>query len=207
MYIPNIYKNVDKDAIHSFIKENGFATLVNQVQGRSWATHIPIEITQDQNGNDVLYGHIAKANPQGNNFKEEGEVLVIFQGPHSYISSSWYNYEEVPTWNYIAVHLYGKIKIIEGDELFHSINSLVDKYEANSKNPISLEQMSEKTLKKMKGIIGFKILITEIQGKRKLSQNKDEENYNNVINQLNQSTDKGAQEIAKCMKHLKNKEN
>ena len=87
----------------------------------------------DENGEDVLVGHMSKLNPQWGNFHDNEEVLAIFNGPHTYVSSSWYEKENVPTWNYIAVHVYGKIKIIVGAELLNSLRKLVDKYEKKDK--------------------------------------------------------------------------
>ena len=92
---------------------------------KSIATHIPLELSKNKLGKDILQGHVSKANPQWHHFKNNTEVLAIFTGPHGYISSSWYDFEEVPTWNYIAVHVYGTIKIIEGEELYNSLKQLV----------------------------------------------------------------------------------
>ena len=108
MYIPQHYRNENLKEVREFIINNSFGILINQIDGKPWATHIPLELDKDSNGKDILYGHIAKANPQWKYFDDASEVLCIFNGPHSYVSSSWYKEEEVPTWNYIAVHIYGK---------------------------------------------------------------------------------------------------
>jgi transcriptional regulator len=142
MYIPQHYQNENIEEVKDFLKHNSFGILINQVAGKPWATHIPLELDVDENGKPVLEGHISKANPQWKNFEENSEVLCIFNGPHSYISSSWYKEEEVPTWNYIAVHVYGTIKILDEEAVLASLHKLVDKYEANSKNPISIENLS-----------------------------------------------------------------
>lgn len=110
MHIPHHYKNENISEVKDFLKSNSFGILVNQVNGKPWATHIPLELDVDAGGNDILVGHIAKANEQWKGFEENEEVLCIFNGPHSYISSSWYKKRDVPTWNYIAVHIYGTIK-------------------------------------------------------------------------------------------------
>jgi transcriptional regulator len=174
MYIPDSYKNQNIEEVKEFLKANSFGILVNQVAGKITGTHIPMELDQDQNGEDVLVGHIAKRNPQSKNFQEDAEVLAIFNGPHSYISSSWYQKEDVPTWNYIAVHVYGTVKIIEGEALFEAMKKLVDKYERNSEKPVSVEKMSSKTLQQINGVIGFSIRIQEIQAAYKLSQKNEE---------------------------------
>ena len=112
MYIPAIYKNENQEEIEQFIHENGFAILVNQTHDKPWATHIPLELDHDNDGNTILVGHISKENPQGESFKTNTDVLAIFTGPHAYISSSWYDHENVPTWNYTAVHVYGNVTIL-----------------------------------------------------------------------------------------------
>jgi len=200
MYIPNHYKNENIKEVKDFLIKNSFGILLNQNKGRISGTHIPMELNTDKNGKDILSGHISKTNPQWNNFNDKEEVLAIFNGPHSYVSSSWYKKENVPTWNYIAVHIYGTIKIIEGDELLSSLKKLVDKYESNSENPVSVENLSEKSLKQINGIIGFNIHINEIQATYKLSQNRDDSDYHNVIEKLEKTKDSGSMEIAKEMR-------
>ncbi|NNL09449.1 MAG: FMN-binding negative transcriptional regulator, partial [Croceitalea sp.] len=112
MYIPHYYKNEDLNEIKAFITQNAFGILINQVDGKPWATHIPLELEEDAQDKGFLVGHIAKANQQWRAFSEPQEVLCIFNGPHSYVSSSWYHEEEVPTWDYIAVHVYGQLKVL-----------------------------------------------------------------------------------------------
>jgi transcriptional regulator len=109
MYIPDIYRNENRSEIIRFIEENSFAILVNQSNNKINATHIPLFVEESNENQLVLSGHISKLNPQSENFAENGTILAIFSGPHSYISSSWYDYEEVPTWNYLAVHVEVKI--------------------------------------------------------------------------------------------------
>lgn len=133
MYIPDIYKNENQEEIIDFLQKNSFGILVNQTNGRLWATHIPLELDTDKNGKQILHGHISKENPQWESFANNDTVLAIFSGANSYISSSWYDYENVPTWNYIAVHVYGTIKIIEGEAVIESLKKLVDKYEKAQK--------------------------------------------------------------------------
>ena len=121
MYIPDIYKNENQEEIKDFLNKNSFGILINQTNGKLCATHIPLELDNNKNGKQVLYGHISIENPQWNGFLDNDEILAVFSGPHSYISSSWYDHENVPTWNYIAVHIYGKIKIIEGEAVVESL--------------------------------------------------------------------------------------
>lgn len=200
MFIPHHYKNENIEEVKDFLEQNSFGILINQVAGKPWATHIPLELDADEKGKDVLVGHIARANPQWKNFEANSEVLCIFNGPHSYISSSWYKEEEVPTWNYIAVHVYGTIKILDEEAVLASLHKLVDKYEANSKNPISIDNLSKKTMRQIKGIVGFQIKIDKIQAAYKLSQGR-EQDHPKIISALEEQKTSGAQEIAK---HIKN---
>jgi len=123
--------------------------------------------------------------------------------PHAYVSSSWYDHENVPTWNYIAVHVYGKIRIIEGDILKTRLGKLVDKYEAKMENPVSVDRMSEEFVEsEIRGIVGFEIVITEIQAAMKLSQNRDDKNYKRIIKNLEKQGDVGSLKIAEKMKRF-----
>lgn len=199
MYIPHKYKNENIEEVKDFLKKNSFGILINQVAGKPWATHIPIELDVDEDGKDILISHISKANPQWQYFRENDNVLCVFNGPHSYISSSWYKEEEVPTWNYIAVHVYGKIKILNEKEVLESMYKLVDKYEAHSKDPISLDNLSKKTLRQIKGVVGFQISIDTIQAAYKLSQGR-EHDHPKIISELESRHNPNSKEIAMIMK-------
>ena len=203
MYIPNCFKNENIEEVKNFLKENGFGILISQDDGKMTGTHIPMELDIDENRENVLVGHIAKANPQSKHLRNTGDVLVIFNGPHSYVSSSWYQKENVPTWNYLAVHIYGKLKIIDGEELLDSLKKLVDKYEKSSKNPVSVERMSSRTLKQINEIVGFSIKINTIQAAYKLSQNRNDTDYHNITRELEITGDSNARGIAEEMKKLK----
>ncbi|MFT5738226.1 MAG: transcriptional regulator [Maribacter sp.] len=198
MYTPSQYKNEDINEIKEFIRQNSFGILVSQVDGKPWATHIPLELDTDENGADIIVSHIAKANPQWQSFSDTKEVLCIFNGPHSYVSSSWYQAEEVPTWNYIAVHVYGTLRIIEEQAVIASMHKLVDKYEQNSECPISIHKLSPKTMRQVKGVVGFQIQITDIQATKKLSQGR-EEDHPRIIEEL-EKQDPRAIAVAKVMK-------
>ena len=200
MYIPAIYKNENPEAIHAFIKKNSFGILVNQVDEKLWATHIPFELEIQKEGKQVLYGHVSKENPQWKSFVSSEQILVIFSGPNSYISPSWYDHENVPTWNYSAVHVYGSIKIIEGEALLYALKKMIDKHEWHSENPIRMEDLSAETMKQTEGIVAFEIEINEIQAIQKLSQNRDDKNYENIISQLEKKEEPDSTAMAKEMK-------
>ena len=199
MYIPELYKNENQEEIQNFIHQNGFGILVNQTNGKLWATHIPL-LLEEKNGKQILVGHISRENPQAESFKTNDEVLALFSGAHSYISSSWYDHENVPTWNYLAVHIYGKLKIHSLDETIEALKRLVDKYEAKSEKPVRIEDLSKKTMLQARGIVSFEIEITAIEAKKKLSQNRDDKNYKTIISKLENSNDFQSIEVAKEMK-------
>jgi transcriptional regulator len=199
MYIPKFYKNENQEDIQNFINQNGFGILVNQTNGKLWATHIPL-LLEEKDGKQILVGHVSKINPQAESFQDNDEVLAIFSGAHSYISSSWYDHENVPTWNYLAVHVYGKLTIYNHEQAVDSLKSLVDKYEAKSKNPVRVEDLSSKTMREARGIIAFEIEITAIEAQKKLSQNRDDKNYKNIISELEKTNDTQAIAIANEMK-------
>ena len=200
MYIPEIYKNENQEEIREFIQANSFGLLINQANEKLCATHIPLKLEINEEGKDILCGHISKENPQWNGFIHNDQILAVFSGPHSYISSSWYDHENVPTWNYVAVHVYGKIKIIEGEAVIESLKKLVDKYEKKSENPVRVEDLSTKTMMQSRGIVAFEIEITEIQATRKLSQNRDKKNHQNIVHELEKANTNQSIAIANEMK-------
>ncbi|OGS73799.1 MAG: protease [Flavobacteria bacterium RIFCSPLOWO2_12_FULL_31_7] len=201
MYIPDIYVNENRNEILRFIEENSFAILINQSSGKINATHIPLFIEESENNQLILSGHISKLNPQSENFEENGNVLAIFSGAHSYISSSWYDYEEVPTWNYLAVHLEGKIEILNEEQKLLHLENLVNKYEKNNENPISTKSLSKETMRQAIGIIAFNIIVENIDAVKKLSQNKSENNKKSIISHLEKIDNENAKSIANEMKN------
>ncbi len=200
MYIPELYKNENREEFENFVHQNGFAILVNQTQGKLWATHTPLLLETHEDGKLILTGHISKANPQALSFNDNDEVLAIFSGAHAYISSSWYDHENVPTWNYLAVHVYGKVRVYNHEEALDFLKKLVDKYEAKSKNPVRVENLSEKTMREARGIVAFEIEITNLEAQKKLSQNRDDKNYRNIITELKKTKENQALAVAEAMK-------
>ena len=140
MYIPKYFRNNNQQEIEAFISKNTFAVLVTYDGQKPVATHLPLELETAINGEKVLRGHIARGNPQWRSFENNHQALAIFSGPHSYVSSSWYNHINVPTWNYIAVHVYGQIKILTEEEVYASLKNLINKYEVVSKNPVTIKR-------------------------------------------------------------------
>lgn len=197
MYIPKHFKMDDKEMMYDIIEANGFATLMAQHQGYPNATHLPLLLDKESG---YLYGHFARANEQWQDIRDQ-EVLVVFQGPHCYISPSWYETDRaVPTWNYVAVHVYGQVEFIETDELKTSLRDLVLNYEQPT-SAYQFDEVDSGLLDGMaKGVVGFKIQISRMEGKAKLSQNHSEERKKRVISQLEQSGNQDEQQIAVLMK-------
>lgn len=190
MYIPRRYEEKDKEKIYSFIKENSFGILISVTEGTPAGTHIPLLLEKDAEGNDILMGHISKGNEQKYALTDGAKVLVIFPGPHAYISPRWYTQMNVPTWNYISVHVYGTVKIVEGEALKAALARLVNNYEHTLPNPVTVEEIPEKTYQEnFRGIVGFEIKIEEVQAAYKLSQNRDEKSYHSVIGHLDEGDD------------------
>ncbi|MGG1227733.1 FMN-binding negative transcriptional regulator [Bacillus halotolerans] len=204
MYIPKYYKVTNVDDIWDFVQNNSFGTIVTTAQGKPIATHLPLQLMKE---GDTYYitGHIAYGNPQWRTFETCEDVLVMFQGPHAYISSSWYEKENVPTWNYQAVHVYGTASILNEEELKHDLTMLLQKYEKNRENPVLWDKLSPQLLEsQLKGIVGFKMKVEEIQASYKLSQNRNEKDYMNIIDQLRHEGNPNSKQMAELMeKRLK----
>lgn len=198
MYTPKHFKPEDDAAVLEFIKQNGFGTLISHVDGQLWATHLPLLLSAD---GATLIGHVSRGNKAWKDFNSDQEVLAIFQGAHTYISSSWYNHENVPTWNYTAVHVYGRVRILSEDQLRQSLKVLTDKYEKDSEHPVTVEKLSGEYMKKaLPGIVGFEIEIARIEAAYKLSQNRDEVSYHSIIRELEKRGDRQSVEVAAEMK-------
>jgi transcriptional regulator len=185
MYIPRRYEEKDHEKIQAFISENSFAILISVLDGMPVGTHIPLLQEKDDQGRDILIGHISRGNDQKLSLADGAKVLAIFAGPHAYVSPRWYTQINVPTWNYIAVHVYGTINLIEGEALRAALSRLVNNYEQHLPRPVDIGEIPEKQLQaEMRGIVGFQILIEDIQAAYKLSQNRDEQSYHQVIEKL-----------------------
>jgi transcriptional regulator len=201
MYTPPYAQIENTGEVQRFIRENGFATLVSQFEGRLCATHTPLILNEE--GTHLL-GHIAKANGQQKGFSQGGEVLAIFQGPHTYISSSWYDHENVPTWNYIAVHVYGALSVIDGAAALDFLKKLTNKYEAHSERRVTVENMSPAYVEReMRGMVAFEIEVSRVEAAYKLSQNRDSKNHENIVKELRKRGDAQSMEIAAAMERHK----
>ena len=204
MYIPKINQLKDHKQIFKFVTTNSFGILVNNAENLPIATHIPMDLSERKDGQWLIQCHIAKANPQWKSLEKNNQSLCIFTGPHAYISSSWYTSVNVPTWNYMAVHLYGKARILKASELKTLLKQQIDTYESNSENPTKMADYETGFIDRLtRAVVGIEIIVEDIQAKYKLSQNKNEHEVNNLIGHLEKSDDPNAINIAKEMKKLK----
>ncbi len=198
MYIPKLYREEDREKIIEFLKKNNFPALVSHDGEKPIATHLPVEIIAGKDGMLTILGHMSRANPQWKSFGEQ-EVLLIFQGAHTYISPRWYNHVNVPTWNYVIVHVYGRVRPVEGEELHLLLSQLVGRHEAGTS--YRLENLPEEFVKKeMKGVFGFALDVTRIDPGYKLSQNREDADHRNIIHELEARGDDHSVEIAREMK-------
>nr|HET6901012.1 FMN-binding negative transcriptional regulator [Ktedonobacteraceae bacterium] len=191
MYIPAHFRENDMSTLQQFIQEYSFGILVTQHEGTPVANHLPFLLDAGRGSQGVLRAHMARGNAQWRMLDETEEVLVIFQGPHSYVSPSWYRddvEESVPTWNYAAVHAYGRPRLIEDStELLRILQASIAENEAQFASPWHLEMSDESLQKKLKAIVGFEIEITRLEGKFKLSQNRSAADQRRVIAALDEA--------------------
>jgi len=198
MYIPKLYREEDRDEILDFLRKNNFPALVTYDGERPIATHLPVEVLEGEQGALTINAHMSRANPQWKTFSDH-EALMIFQGPHTYISPRWYNHVNVPTWNYQMIHVYGQPRILEGYDVYKVMSRLVQNHEAHSE--YRLETLPEDFVQKeIKGIVAFALDVTRIDAGFKLSQNRNDEDHQNIINELHKRQDESSHEVADAMK-------
>ncbi|MEN9563689.1 MAG: hypothetical protein RIR73_1933, partial [Chloroflexota bacterium] len=172
MHIPKLYREEDRTRIVEFLKANSFPALISYDGENLIATHLPVEIVENADGSLTVLGHMSRANPQWKSFGDQ-EVLLIFQGAHTYISPRWYNHVNVPTWNYINIHVYGKVRLLDGEELRDLLSQLVKKHETGT--GYSLDGLpADFVEKEMRGVAGFALDVTRLDAASKLSQNRDD---------------------------------
>ena len=199
MYIPPSFQMSDASEIHAFMRTQSFALLVTQGKAGMVASHLPLLLDAEAGPHGALLGHMARANPQWRDV--EGAALAIFSGPHAYVSPTWYESPgTVPTWNYVAVHAYGEIRLVEDRDGLHDILSRsVAVYEQGMPEPWSFDKSDPDVDKMLKAIVGFRMEISRLEGKAKLNQNHPEERRLKVIRALAAQTGEDSQAIAKLM--------
>jgi transcriptional regulator len=202
VYIPEHFRlRHDGEAV-AFMRANPFAILISSTSDGPFATHLPFFVRAAEE-KVILHGHVAKANPHWRYLEQQPQCLTIFHGAHSYISPSNYTAREsVPTWNYAAVHVYGKARLFSSEADVHDmLHELMETFEPAYR--LQWEELSPKYRENMlRQIVGFEITATKMEGKFKLSQNRTREDQSNVIASLESAEDSAVAGVARMMKAL-----
>ena len=199
MYIPAHNRIDDRETINAFIHAYGFATVITSDGDRPFASHLPVLFDE---ATGTLRSHMARANPQWKQFDPDEELLCIFHGPHAYISPSWYvQQHDVPTWNYGAVHVYGRPSIVdEHDALKAIVIDTTEKYEALMPQPFKLTLSAAEIDRMLRAIVGFSVEITRVEAKFKLGQNRSAEDRAGTVRGLSNSDHLPSIELAEFTK-------
>lgn len=197
MYTPTSFKETDPEILFDLIEKYSFGILFSQHLEYPEATHLPFLVDRKAGDQGKLIAHFAKANKHWKKLDSQKEVLCIFQGPHTYVSPSWYKKRDtVPTWNYATVHVYGKPKVVhQPDELRKMVTDLTHYHESQVKTDWSLEESKTSFEKNLLGIVGLEIEITRLEGKFKFNQNRSKEDQAGVIENLDESIAPGVTDI------------
>lgn len=200
MYIPKQFRKEETNDIIQFIRANSFGVLFSQHEGLPTATHLPFIVSPEEDGSLTLLSHMAKANPQWKTLDSK-DALAVFNGPHAYISASWYEEEDtVSTWNYVSAHAQGKVEVIHDDQtLLHILKEATDFYEKGFEKPWRLEDNLETVESMLNGIVGLRLRVENLQGKWKLNQHHSTERKERVIQQLKKQPHYDSTEIARLM--------
>ena len=202
MYTPKHFNESDRQRVDALIRDFGFATLVSVTPDGPQVTHAPVQLDRQR---PVLIGHLARANPHSAALHDGNVMLVIFHGPHSYISPTWYIDENpripnVPTWNYAAVHVTGVVRRIDDDVAkWQIVTDLAAQYEAGSSAPWDPRGIDAHA-DKLNAIVGFEVAITKLETKLKLSQNRSPQDQECVIAKLAESESSAARATGAMMR-------
>lgn len=201
MYTPVYFRVTDLAVLHGLMDRFSFATLVTTHGGCPIATHLPFLVYPDDSEHGTLISHMARANEQWQDFARGDEALVIFQGPHAYISPSWYEeHPSVPTWNYAVVHAYGVPRAIDDEaRVRDALHALVDQHEAGFDEPWPMDLPDEYVRKMARGIVAFEVPISRLEGKFKLNQNRSARDREGVVAALTASGNAIDRELAELM--------
>jgi transcriptional regulator len=204
MYIPKHFEETRLHVLHAMIQANPLATIVTLVDNQFNANHIPMVLDADTG---VLRAHIARANSLWKAFNQDIGCMVIFQGPTSYISPSYYpskleTEKVVPTWNYAVVHVHAKLKVIDDAKwILNQINDLTTQQESRRDQPWHVSDAPEDYVEKLlQALIGLEMTITHIEGKWKVSQNQKPVDHQGVIDGLIQEGTENAAMMALLVK-------
>lgn len=200
MYLPQHFAETDLSRLRAAIERYSFATLVSSAADNIQASHLPLLLERGAGTAGTLVGHMARANPQWRQAAGK-QVLAIFHGPHAYISPAWYEAEQVvPTWNYVAIHVYGTLTPIEElHELRRIVARTVRQYESARENPWQLNEQADYIDRLLPQIVGFRIPVERLEGKWKLNQNHPHNRRQLVIQALSESPCESDRQVAALM--------
>jgi transcriptional regulator len=204
LYLPELFAERDPAALHAFLDDNAFATLISPDPIDPHITHVPLLLERGRGASGALLGHMARANPHWRRLEAQPDVLAVFHGPHAYVSPSWYAaHPSVPTWNYAVVHVHGNARLMhESRDLEALVRRLVERHEGPRPQPWRMELPADYQAGMLQGIVGFEIEITAITGKFKLSQNRPAVDRERVAAAL-ASGSPGEQDVANLMRRRK----
>jgi transcriptional regulator len=204
VYLPSVFCEARPEVLIAHIERHDFGMLISRGEGGIEASHIPFLVEGGTEGAAlILKGHLARANPQVAHLAAGGEVLAIFAGPHAYVSPTWYRAgPSVPTWNYADVHAYGTARLIaEEAALRRLLQRLSERHEQGNPVPWRMEDQPADYLAMMlKGIVGFEIAVTRLEGKFKLSQNRPAADRPRIVAALEGRGDDEARAVARLMR-------
>ncbi len=199
MYIPKHFEGPPKAEVVSFLETNNFGALVVNLKHGMEAVHLPFIIKNEEK--IIIEAHISRGNQIRSAIENRQEGLLIVTGPHYYISPTYYDHENVPTWNYQAVHASGNLEILEGMALRESLQQLVRENEHRNGTTFSMDELSEKFVnRELKGIVGFRLIVHDLQVQYKLSQNRDSKNHEKIVSSLDQKNSTEASKLAAAMR-------
>ena len=202
MYVPGHFALSDEAVLVELMARHDFALLVTTDEaGLPFASHLPI-LFERRGEALVLSAHMARANPQWRHFADGAEVLVVFSGPHAYVSPSWYaSHPSVPTWNYAAVHAYGRPRLLAHHDTCRALlERLVAVQEAARETPWTMDLPDDYEAAMIRDIVAFEIEVSRLEGKAKLSQNRDETDRRRVAEQLERESSEDARGVARLMR-------
>ncbi len=191
----------DGDKLRDVMQRFSFALLVTQRDGVPFASHLPLLLDENRGPHGTLVGHMAKANEQWKHFSDDTQALVIFQGPHAYISPRWYETEPaVPTWNYVTVHAYGTPRILHDKaQVEGALQRLIQTYEGSGDDAWKGDLPMEFKAKMLNAIVGFEIPIARLEGKWKLGQNRPAADKRGMLEALREAKDENSRMLAQFM--------
>lgn len=200
MYSPSVFKNDDHAQALDTIRAHPFATVITTVDGAPFVSHLPLLAEATTEGEIKISGHMARANPHWRHFKTS-ESLFIFHGPHTYVTPGWYkNPLNVPTWNYVVIHAYGTPKLIEDYEgLQRILESSVAVFEKAEASPWKLDLPLDFRKELTQAIVGFEVRVERLEAKFKLSQNRDPEDRQGVLEGLRSRPDEMSRKVLEMM--------